>query len=512
MLDLICPHCGSAMQIAEQYAGHRGRCKDCGGRVFVSVEGEIEPYVEPPAAVEAAQPAQKVPEREPDVVLRVLLAIGAFCLLVSVLASLIGFALTADKSPAPTPQAAEPTEQTVVQPRTAAPVVSKPQPTPKRRPVSKPKPKPDAPMPAYEVVDRDKYDAPIKTQITLSAVVSGTLSEAGLKRLLRKLYDEARATRGFKYHGGRPTHVFIWLYTSRDHFKSGMGQWVGMLSKTGENSRVDIKVKAALISQLDTKPEVKHGLPESKRIEIFRASVTAEDRANADAERRHPLPDPLSRGYSQAKANAQVMKQAEARSELMEKYNAEVARRYGITEEQRRSISLEATKKNWPILPPRQKPTPQVNRSRTNSGKATTTSASTPQAAKPGDSSKQIVGRWRSVATNPRFNPNNVVMDYQTYDFYEDGRVIWISRDKFQGERREDGTYRYDTTKSLFVLSFDRGKAGKQEQHWRILLGGRAEYCYWKNLTLGRERTEDESFIQEGSREFNRREKIYLNK
>ncbi len=190
----------------------------------------------------------------------------------------------------------------------------------------------------YDVVDRDTYDAPIKTQITIHAVVTGALTELGLKQLLQKLYDEANATRGFKYHGGKPTHVFICLYTSRDHFKSGTGQWIAMLRKIGENSRVDTDVKTHVISQLDAKPEVKHGLPESKRKEIFRASVTAEDRADADALRMYPN---------------QLMKYGKARNTLMKKYEAEVAKRYGITEEQLRDIDVEGVVKNW-AMPRRQ--------------------------------------------------------------------------------------------------------------------------------------------------------------
>ncbi len=209
--------------------------------------------------------------------------------------------------------------------------------------------KASAPMPKYEIVDRDRYDAPVKTQIVLNAVVSGTIAEPGLKQLLQKLYDEARATRGFKYHGGKPTHVFIYLYTSREHFKSGMGQWIAMLSKTGEDSGVDTRVKTELISQLTAKPEVKYGLSESKRKEIFRAIVTAEDRADADAKRMYPLPDPLKPGYSQARAGTQLEKQVEAERGLSKKHKAEVAGRYGITEEQLQAISIEGANKNWPM-------------------------------------------------------------------------------------------------------------------------------------------------------------------
>lgn len=221
--------------------------------------------------------------------------------------------------------------------------------TPAPQPAEPAQTKPNAPMPTYDVVDRDTYDAPIKTQVELHAVVSGRLTELGLKQLLQKLYDEANATRGFKYHGGKPTHVFIYLYTSRDHFKSGMGQWIAMLSKVGEGSRIETEVETELIAQLDAKPEVKHGLRESKRKEIFRAIITAEDRAYADAQRMYPFPDPLKPGYSQANAIEQIKKQAEALNTLTDKYKSEVAERYGVTQEQLRDISVEALTKNWPM-------------------------------------------------------------------------------------------------------------------------------------------------------------------
>ena len=104
---------------------------------------------------------------------------------------------------------------------------------------------------AYIRCGRSGYIRCTKTQIELHAVVSGTLTELGLKQLFQKLYDEANATRGFKYHGGKPIHVFIYLYTSRDHFKTGMGQWIAMLSQIGEGSRIDTQVKTELIAQLD---------------------------------------------------------------------------------------------------------------------------------------------------------------------------------------------------------------------------------------------------------------------
>lgn len=215
--------------------------------------------------------------------------------------------------------------------------------------VEKQKVENNIPLLSYDVIDSDTYDAPIKTQITLHAVVSGKISELGLRQLLQKLYDKANATRDFKYNDGKPTHVFVYLYTSQDHFKSGMGQWIAMLSKVGENARIETQVQTDLIAQLDAKPEVKHGLSESKRKEIFIEIVMAQDIANSDAKRMYPLPDPAKPGYSQTKAGELIIKQAEASNTFREIYELEVAKYYGITKEQLKDISIEGIKKNWPM-------------------------------------------------------------------------------------------------------------------------------------------------------------------
>jgi len=209
----------------------------------------------------------------------------------------------------------------------------------------------DALLSVYDIIDSDKYDSPIKTQIEIHAVVTGRITEIGLRNALEKLHSEANAMRGFKYHGGKPTHVFIYLYTSRDHFKSGMGQWIAMLSKVGEDSKINTQVKTELIVQLHANPEVKYGLTEAKRKEIFVAIVTAEGRADKEAQRMYPIPDPLEPGYSRDKVGTQWNHQIEAFENLKKKYKMQVAKKYGISEEQLQEISIEGVTKNWPIPP-----------------------------------------------------------------------------------------------------------------------------------------------------------------
>lgn len=214
-----------------------------------------------------------------------------------------------------------------------------------------PRSQPRVALPTYRVVDTDKYDAPVKTQLTIEAVVSGRLTKEGLEALLDKLYREASGRRDFRYHGGRPTHVFIYLYTSDAHYKSGWGQWIAMLDRVGEDAEVQTRVRTELLSQIGAPPQVKLGLTEEKRKEVYRLLVEAEDRAQMEAERQYPLADPLKPGYSQSKVEEQLDKQLELNRTLQEKFKKDLARRYGLTNDQLAEIGVEAYKKNWPMPP-----------------------------------------------------------------------------------------------------------------------------------------------------------------
>ena len=110
-------------------------------------------------------------------------------------------------------------------------------------------------------------------------------------------------------------------------------------------------MKTKLIAQLDAKPEIKHGLAESKRQEIYRAIIFADSRAEADAQRMYPLPDPLKPGYSQAQAHEQILRKRDAKETLVEKYEMAVAKRYRIKEATIHDIAVEGFTKNWPIPP-----------------------------------------------------------------------------------------------------------------------------------------------------------------
>jgi len=141
----------------------------------------------------------------------------------------------------------------------------------------------------FRLIDEEKYDAPAKTQVVYHALVSGELTEAGLRDVLAALYAKALKTAGLKNYSGRVTHVFVYLYTTEAHFKSGSGQWIAMLSRVGEDAAKDIKIRKESFSQIAAKSEDKFGLSEVQRKEVFRLLLMAQDKAQGAAEEKIPI-------------------------------------------------------------------------------------------------------------------------------------------------------------------------------------------------------------------------------
>lgn len=186
----------------------------------------------------------------------------------------------------------------------------------------------------YVILAEDIYDAPIKTQVTLKLLVSGTITRASLDQVLRSLHDQVAARRGFRYHPN-PTHIFIYAFTSRERASSG--QWIAMLAKTRFDPAPKLSFDDRQLTQLYAKPETRFQLTESERVAIFQEIVRAQDRARTEAERRYPF---------------QFVKQAEEQDRLTELYLKNLAEKYGLTRNELREIANEGIKKGWPLPPP----------------------------------------------------------------------------------------------------------------------------------------------------------------
>lgn len=194
-------------------------------------------------------------------------------------------------------------------------------------------------LPDYRIIENKKHDSPIKSQVVMRALVSGQITEEGLKALLGKLYDSAIARRDFKYHDC-PTNVFIYLYTSRENAETGSA-WIAMLGK-GKGDKPRISVKKAQMKLLGKKPQVKFGLSEDKRKAVFKEAVAAQDRAMREADSKYP-PE------QQAASKEIFLKSIEYQRMLSERYERQVAKKHGLTRKQFKQITIEGVTKEWPM-------------------------------------------------------------------------------------------------------------------------------------------------------------------
>lgn len=98
-----------------------------------------------------------------------------------------------------------------------------------------------------------------------------------------------------------------------------------------------------------THEDTKFGLTEAKRRDVYQEILRAEDHAQVEADRRYPPPDPSAssdRWQRRAETREQFRKQAD------EEDKKAIAKRYGLTTEQREAIGAEGFQRDWP-RPPR---------------------------------------------------------------------------------------------------------------------------------------------------------------
>lgn len=177
-------------------------------------------------------------------------------------------------------------------------------------------------MPQYIVLKEDIIEdvfggVLIKTQAELSIIVSGEISENGLRALLNELYPQMQQRRGSEYQKN-PTHIVIYAYTSEEHAESGMGQWIAMLfKKIGDSGEPEIRFNEYQMAQIGANPEEKFGLSEAQRKQIWSEIVKAEDRTTT--------------------------------GKLSEKDKTDLAKKFGLTLEQLDEIRIEGLTKDWPF-------------------------------------------------------------------------------------------------------------------------------------------------------------------
>ena len=200
-------------------------------------------------------------------------------------------------------------------------------------------------LPSYRIVEEIPYDAPIKTQIEYEVVLEESTDAANIQILLEHLLDLGIKRRGYSYHGGRPTHIFAYVYPSEEHTGAN---WIGMVSQIGRGATPRFEINKELLN-LPPPDEWGFGLSLDQRKELFREVFILENTARIQAEATYPSLNPMSPGYySSEKAMPIIIKQRNEQIRIENKLQEELFQRYEISENDLNDIVLEGIKNNWP--------------------------------------------------------------------------------------------------------------------------------------------------------------------
>jgi len=183
---------------------------------------------------------------------------------------------------------------------------------------------------------------PLKTQVLEHGRVLSIPTEQQLRSLLRLRAEEIRKRSGFHYHSS-PTNIGVYVYETAEQAKIGQFLWMGMLFWRPEDGSPQITRNQEILSSAGQAAVERFGLSEEKRKEIYAASVRAEDRGQAEAERKRPV--------NATSTLADLTAQTRLAYRLQEKHAHELAHLYGVTTEVMDSIAVEAYTRGWPQPP-----------------------------------------------------------------------------------------------------------------------------------------------------------------
>lgn len=195
----------------------------------------------------------------------------------------------------------------------------------------------------FEILDEQIVDAPLKTEVVQQILIKGDLSKEKITKFIWERYNSLEIRHGFTFHSS-PTNIGVYLYISKEHYNSGMGQWIAMVYNRVDKENPEVIYSMDFQGQLENlsaKPKIIFGLSEEKRKKIWEESIRAEDRSWAEA----------GMSISNPQAMEDLKRTAELQETLNEKYNAEIIKKYAINKEILKEIKIEGLKKGWPMPP-----------------------------------------------------------------------------------------------------------------------------------------------------------------
>lgn len=198
---------------------------------------------------------------------------------------------------------------------------------------------------SFEILDEKIVDAPLKTSIVRYILLKGNLSKQIITDFIWKQYNLLKNKKGFKFHT-TPTNIGLYLFISKEHYKSNMGQWLAMLYHRLDKGTPKITYALDFQGQLESltvKPEIKFNLSENQRKTVWKKSIYAHDKAWNKIEKLYPR--------NQFDTLEKSKTRAEFAEELYEKHISKLLKKYKLTRKQLNEIDEEAFKKGWAMPP-----------------------------------------------------------------------------------------------------------------------------------------------------------------
>jgi hypothetical protein len=208
---------------------------------------------------------------------------------------------------------------------------------------------------------------PTNKKILYRVILSKDIKENQVKPTVEKIVNELTSD------DSDIDEIILWFYSSKEvldkPYDIGTAIWApnGKLgnidaniakNNNRENYKIEYRIKENLEQYLEqnSKSEVKFGITENERKQIFKDIVNAEDTAN-EYERieQDKVLDGILEKYGKLDDNSRekLKKEYDKISEKAEKIitegKAKVFKKYKITEEQAKKISTEALTENWPF-------------------------------------------------------------------------------------------------------------------------------------------------------------------
>lgn len=203
-------------------------------------------------------------------------------------------------------------------------------------------------VPKYTVLSKQTEDVLIKTQVRIDILLRGKYTKGEIGKLLKKIYGKYAKSTGYRYRR-HPTNIYVYAFISKEHYKSGSGQWIAMLDKNRDDEFPNIRFNKLQIEQLDSMPKQKFAVSERKRKKIFKEMVKAEDKAYEESKIKYSCSSNLT--VKDDKFWAIMDTQKKVQDEIYEKELEKLSEKYNATREQLDEIALEGMKKDWPLPP-----------------------------------------------------------------------------------------------------------------------------------------------------------------